>query len=102
MNNIKVNWTYFTNILTRQKQPPAVFYNKKLLVKISQYPQELTPVLDSLFKKVAKAGLKVCNFIKKRFQHNCFPMSIAKFCIRNSEGFNSDETWWITFTETFK
>ena len=42
----------------------------------SQYPKE-TPVLESLFKKIA--GLKACNFIKKRRQHRCFPVNIAKF-----------------------
>ena len=31
--------------------------------------------MESLFDKVA--GLKSCNFIKKRFQHNCFPVSNA-------------------------
>ena len=35
------------------------------------------PVLVSLFDKVA--GLKVCNFIKTRIQHRCFPVNIAKF-----------------------
>ena len=30
----------------------------------------------SLFEKVA--GLKACNFIKKRHQHTCLPMNIAK------------------------
>ena len=35
------------------------------------------PVLESLFEKVA--GLKVCNFIKKRPQHRWFPVNIAKF-----------------------
>ena len=54
------------------------FSVKKLLLKISQYPQE-TPVLESLFKKVA--GLKACNFIKKRPEHRCFPVNIAKFLI---------------------
>ena len=29
------------------------------------------------FNKVA--GLKVCTFIKNRFQRRCFPMNIAKF-----------------------
>ena len=38
-----------------------------------------TPVLKYLFKEVA--GLKSCNFIKKRFQHSCFPVNIAKFLI---------------------
>ena len=48
---------------------------KKLFLKILQYPHE-TPVLESLFKKVA--GLKFCSFIKKRPQHRCFPVNIAK------------------------
>ena len=34
-------------------------------------------MLESLFNKVA--GLKACNFIKKRFQHRCFPVNILKF-----------------------
>ena len=49
---------------------------KKATLKILPYPQE-TPALESLFKKVA--GLKVRNFIKKRPQHRCFPVNIAKF-----------------------
>ena len=36
-----------------------------------------TPVLESRFDKVE--GRKVCNFIKKRLQYRCFPVSIAKF-----------------------
>ena len=47
-----------------------------MFLKVLQYPQE-TPVLESLFKKVA--SLKVCNFIKKRPQHRCFLVNIAKF-----------------------
>ena len=35
-----------------------------------------TPVLGSLFNKAA--GLKVCNFIKKKFQHVFFPVNKAK------------------------
>ena len=49
---------------------------KKLLLKISQYLQE-TPLLDSFFKKIA--GLKACNFFKKRPQHKRFSVNIAKF-----------------------
>ena len=41
---------------------------KKLFFKISQYSQK-APVLGSLFN----------NFIKKRLQHRCFSVSIAKF-----------------------
>ena len=36
-----------------------------------------TPVLGPLFNKAA--GLQVCNFIKKRLQHRCFPVIIANF-----------------------
>ena len=37
-----------------------------------------TPVSESLFNKLA--GLKSCNFVKKRFQHKCyFPVKFAKF-----------------------
>ena len=32
-------------------------------------------VLGSLFDKAA--GLQVCNFLKKRLQHKCFPVNIA-------------------------
>ena len=35
-----------------------------------------TLVLGSHFDEAA--GLKLCNFIKKRFQHSCFPVIIAK------------------------
>ena len=35
-----------------------------------------TTVLDFLFNKVAV--LKAYNFIKKRLQHRCFPVNIAK------------------------
>ena len=34
-------------------------------------------MLESVFDKVAV--LQVYNFIKKRFQHRCFPVNIAKF-----------------------
>ena len=34
-------------------------------------------MLESHFNKVA--GLKACNFIKKRLEHRCFVVNIAKF-----------------------
>ena len=34
-------------------------------------------MLEPLFNKAA--GLKACNFVKKRLQHSCFPVNIAKF-----------------------
>ena len=51
---------------------------RKLFLKILQYTQE-TPVLESTFKKFT--DLQTCNFIKKRPQHRCFPVNIAKFLI---------------------
>ena len=42
---------------------------------MSRYTQ-YAPVLESLFDKVA--GLQTCNVIKKRLQHMCFPVNIAK------------------------
>ena len=38
--------------------------------------QRKAPVLEYLFNKVA--GLKACNFIKKRLQHSFFPVNIVK------------------------
>ena len=34
-------------------------------------------MLESLFNEVA--GMKTCNFIKKRLQHMCFHVKFAKF-----------------------
>ena len=36
-----------------------------------------TPVLQSLFYKVA--SFQTCKFIKKKLQHRCFPVKLAKF-----------------------
>ena len=53
-----------------------MFFKKGVLKKFHNIHRK-TPVLESLFSKVA--GLKACNFIKKRLQHRCFPVNIAKF-----------------------
>ena len=47
------------------------------------------PVLRSFFDKVA--NLKACNFIKKRLQHRCFPVNIAK-CLRTTF---IEHIWWL-------
>ena len=44
-----------------------------LLLKTPQYLQENT------FSGVFFIDLSACNFIKKRFQHTCFPVNIARF-----------------------
>ena len=48
-------------------------FSKKIKIRNMQ---RKTPVLESLFNKVA--GLKACNFIKKRLKHSCFPVNIEK------------------------
>ena len=52
-----------------QKQPPAVFCKKSCSLKFRKFHRK-TPVLESLFNKVA--GLQACKFIKKRLQYRCF------------------------------
>ena len=39
-------------------------------------------MLEFLFNKVA--GLQVCNFIKKRLKHRCFPVKFAKYFKKTS------------------
>ena len=58
-----------------QKQPSEVFRIKTVLEHFAIF--RTTPVSNSLFNKVA--GLKACNFIKKRLQHSYFLVNIAKF-----------------------
>ena len=50
---------------------------KKAFLKILRSIHRKTPALESLFNKAA--GLLTCNLIKKRLQHRCFPVNIAKF-----------------------
>ena len=64
--------------------------SKQVILKIQQYSQKKTLVLESLFKNVS---LKF--FIKKRLQHKYFPANIAKFLrtafvINTSGCFQSD------------
>ena len=41
----------------------------------------------------------VCSFIKKRLQHRCFPVNIAKFL---KTGFSIEHLWWLfLFLEAF-
>ena len=61
-----------------QKQQPEVFFKKAVLKKFTIFhSSQATSVLEPLFKNVA--GLKACKFIKKRLQHRCSLVSIAKF-----------------------
>ena len=57
-----------------QKQSPNVFCKKCVLKNFANFTGK--HMFKSLFKKVA--GLQACMFIKKRLQHRCFPVNIAK------------------------
>ena len=50
------------------------FSNNVFLI-ISQHSHRRTPVLESPFNKIA--GLKACNFIKKRVRSRCFLVNIS-------------------------
>ena len=63
----------------KKKQSVTDALQKRFSKKFCKFPKK-TPVLESLFKKVA--GLKACqglNLIKKTFQHRCFPVKFVKF-----------------------
>ena len=53
-----------------------MFYEKRCSLRFRKFRTK-TPVLESLFNKVAR--LKTCQFIKRRLKHNCFPMKFATF-----------------------
>ena len=59
-----------------------------LIAKLEEYRLDKTHVLESLFNKIS--GLKVCNFIRKKLQHRCFPVNIAKF-LRTA----IEDLWWL-------
>ena len=52
-------------------------FSKLVFLKEFRNNHRKTPVLESLFNKVA--GLKACNYIKERLQHRCFPVNNVKF-----------------------
>ena len=61
---------------------PFFYMTEKPRQKLkSNHRMKLKFMLKSLFNKVA--GLKACNFVKKRLQHRCFPVNIAK-CLRTA------------------
>ena len=52
-------------------------FSKYVFLKISEYSQENTCIIESLFNKAA--GMKACYVNKKRLEHRCFPVNIPKF-----------------------
>ena len=63
------------------------YSSKKGFLKILHYSQENTCVEVSFNKtnfrihRNLNECLKACNFIKKRHQHRCFPVNLAKFFV---------------------
>ena len=66
----KADLVFLANVPT-----PDIIIQKLPFFKNLQYLQENT-CAGVFFNKVA--GCKACNFIKKRLQHRCFPVNIAK------------------------
>ena len=59
-----------------QKQPPQLFFKKGVLKNFANFTGKHL-CWSLFFNKVA--GLRACNFIKKRLQHICVPVKSAKF-----------------------
>ena len=51
---------------------------KYILKNFANFTGKRTPVLESVFNKVASLRLKACNFIEKRLQHRRFPVKSSK------------------------
>ena len=64
------------NVVLIQKQPFADVLQNRSYQKFRNI-QRKAPVLESLFNKVV--GLRLVTLLKKRLQHRCFPVKIAKF-----------------------
>ena len=62
-----------------QKQSFTDILQNRGFLKIRKFYRN-TPVLESLFNKAA--GLKTCNFLKKRLQHRCFSVKFAEYLRR--------------------
>ena len=79
-----------------QKQPPEVFYKKSCSENVAIFSGK--HLRWSLF--LTKLQAHACNFIKKRLQHRCFPVNIAKF-LREPTLKNICERLLLYFTTVF-
>ena len=80
----------------KQKQPFAdVFQNSYLLLKIPHYSQEHTCIGISFLIKLQ--AFRPAMLLKKRLQHSCFPVTIAK-CLRTA--FSTENLLWLLLTKT--
>ena len=73
-----INITLNSNYQPVGWQPPEVFCKKCCFNNFAIFTwKHLCWRLESFFNKAA--GFQACNFIKKRLQHRCFAVNIAKF-----------------------
>ena len=82
---VSVFWVYVMKVLfleekvqiasKLQKQPCADVLQNRCSEKIRKFSK--TPVLESLVNRIA--GLQARSFVKKRLQHRCFLVKIAKY-----------------------
>ena len=93
--NLKSNWfeCFFNNeiwalCVYSQKQPFADVHQKKCALNFRNIHRK-TPVLES----------RVCNFIKKRLQHRCFPVINAKFL---RKVLFIEHFWWLLIHTSFE
>ena len=72
-----------------QKQPPEEFFKKDVLKNFVNFAGK-HPCWSLFFNKVTGlTGLRACNLIKKRLQHRCVPVKLAKFY----EHLFADDCW---------
>ena len=76
LKKIQNSFESFQNNWTFQIQTPEVFYKKSCSETFRNIYRK-TPLLESVSNTVT--GMKACNFVKKRLQHRCFLVNIAKF-----------------------
>ena len=62
----------------------------QVFLKFSQISQEKSSVGVSFQENYLSE--KVCNFIKKRLQHRCFPVKFSKFL---RKFFSTEHLWWL-------
>ena len=74
---------FFLLYFNLRKQPPEIFCRKRCLQKLRKFHRK-TPVLESLFNKVA--GLRAWNFIQNRLQHRKFAKLLRSPFLQNTAG----------------
>ena len=73
---------FFNKVSGRKPKTSRTIYwkcsvKKDVFKKFHKFHRKKTPVLESLFNKVA--GLRPCNLIKNGIRHRCFPVKLSKF-----------------------